>query len=250
MVKKKILFTLIISTLLLTACSSFPDLSEDDEYLVAEYGAGVVTNFYKEQKGLKPVTSEETTVAEEQATATESASQSPSVSGGGEVIPPVSTTDTTQEASEASTNGDENYFASDNLNTNNSTSLIENVLEITGVEVSILGYSVEDTYPTEAFAFAVNADKGKQLVVVEYDVWNSEDADAVMTLKSQNVTIKGVINGSKEVNASRTLLSNDIMNMNNSKFAPGEAKVGVVIFQVDEETAKSITSVEVKATKN
>lgn len=125
---------------------------------------------------------------------------------------------------------------------------LEEALNISGVELSVIGYAVESHYPLETFSFTVDANPGHKLLIVEYDVWNSADADAVMGVDASRASIKAVINGTEKVNVYKTMLKNDLMNMNGSKFKPGEAKTGVLIFSIKDELAEKITSVDILST--
>lgn len=234
---KKILSILLIFTVILSGCTSVIDLTAEEEDLIAEYAAGMMTKKYKESKGLiTEIKKEEPTVPEtesdpvqQETTAPADASINPIPSGG---------------AFEGEAG---NMPEGETISSQLAASTLEQVLNVEGVELSVIGYAVEDRYPTDEYAFSVEATKGHKLLIVEYDVWNSMDADAVMKLDAENAVIKVVINGTNSVNVFKTMLKNDLLNMNETAFAPGEAKTGVLIFNISDELAEGITSVNVDA---
>lgn len=224
-VKRKIISVLLILTFLLSGCDSVIQLTSEEEDLIAEYAAGMMIKKYKENNGIIPPAKSEPAMPETEAgteTGTEAGTENQTA------VPP-------------------DVFENETVGNLPAASTLEQVLNVRGVELTVLGYSVEERYPTEELAFSVEASEGHKLLVVEYDVWNSVDADAVMELDAENVVIRAVVNKSSRVNVFKTMLKNDLLNMNGTEFAPGEAKIGVLIFNVSDELAENITSVDVSA---
>lgn len=234
--KKKLFSILLITSMLFSGCTSVIELTEEQENLVAEYSAGLVIKAYKESQGIIPV------VKDEQPT--ESMTQAPTK--------PQETKPNNQDETNVppATSGDmlNNTTPTEEEFIQDSGITLMEVLDVEGVELSMLGYSVEEKYPLDDFAFSVEAPAGHKLLVVEYDVWNSVDAGSVMKLNPDNAVIKAIINGSDKVNVYKTMLKNDLLNMNDLEFAPGEAVTGVLIFKIKDEVATEITSVNITAT--
>lgn len=254
------------------------DLTEEEEDIIAEYAAGQLVYQYKVSKGLieiepptmpteettEPETpaQEETTAAPEQEIETippiVKTEETETTAPEGETVTSEQPVEPTQPANPTEPNGPTNpndstdpngdIHTSDNIGSSVGMASLMEALQVKGVELSVLGYTVEDRYPTEAYALSVEADAGHKLLVVEYDVWNSEDADAIMEINPDNAIVKATINGTDNVNIYKTILKSDLYNMNGVQFAPGEAKVGVLIFRISNELAENITSVQVKAT--
>lgn len=243
--KKKIFSILLIASMMLSGCTSVIELTAEQENLVAEYAAGLVIKAYKESEGIIPVLEEEEVTEPQYQTTTKPQESQTGASQGmtqpgdqnGTKVPPESSGDIT-----ITTPTEDAGFVQDS-----GITLME-VLNVEGVELSMMGYSVEDKYPLDDFAFVVEATAGHKLLVVEYDVWNSVDANSVMKLDAKNAVIKAVINGSDKVSVYKTMLKDDLLNMNDLEFAPGEAVTGVLIFQITDEMAANITSVDVTAT--
>lgn len=273
--KKQLLWIMAACSVFFTGCTQVIDLTEEEEDIIAEYAAGQLVYQYKISKGLielepptepteavtepESPTQEETTAAPDQqevetippivkreeteTTAPEGGTTEPTQAT--EPANPTEPNGSTEPNSPTEPNGD--IHTSDNIGSTVGMASLMEALQVKGVELSVLGYTVEDRYPTEAYALSVEADAGHKLLVVEYDVWNSEDTDAVMEINPDNAVVKATINGTEQIHIYKTILKSDLYNMNGVQFAPGEAKVGVLIFRISDEMAESITSVQVKA---
>ncbi len=224
---KKNFMILLCAATMMTGCASVVELTNEEEDLIAEYAAGTMISAYEEymHRFDIPVSAPGSQTPTEPAVTPQTPTQ------GTETETPAVVPETSAPVVEDS-----------------AQSLVES-LEITGVEITELGYFMADKYPEEAFAFTVEAPAGKQLLVVEYDAWNSVDAQSTMTVNAEDAIIRAVINGEKKVTVFKTLLRNDIMNMNEKVFEPGQAETAVLIFLVDDEMAADISSVEVVVTK-
>lgn len=256
--KKQLIWMTAVCFVFLAGCTQVIDLTEEDEDIIAEYAAGELVYQYKLSKGLieiEPPTMP-TEAATEEPTQEETTAAEPEKEGL-DTIPPLVKKDETETTAapegettgaDGPTNPDGDIHVSSNIGSDVGMASLMEALQVSGVEISVLGYTVEDRYPTEAYALSVEADAGHKFLVVEYDVWNSEDADVVMEIHPDDATIKAMINGTESIRSYKTILKSDLLNMNGMEFAPGEAKVGVLIFRISDEQAENITSVQVKAT--
>lgn len=267
--KKQLLWIMAACSVFFTGCTQVIDLTEEEEDIIAEYAAGQLVYQYKISKGLielEPPTEPTEAVTEPESSTQEETTAAPDQQEV-ETIPPIvkreetettapegGTTEPTQATEPAnptepngSTKPNGDIHTSDNIGSTVGMASLMEALQVKGVELSVLGYTVEDRYPTEAYALSVEADAGHKLLVVEYDVWNSEDTDAVMEINPDNAIVRATINGTEQINVYKTILKSDLYNMNGVQFAPGEAKVGVLIFRISDEMAENITSVQVKA---
>lgn len=241
-VKKKILILVSIMALSLSGCASVIDLTTEEEDMVAGYAAQSVVNMYLRSIGLGP---EESTPDDgetfteqnesESATTDSSVGIQPETDGAG-------LAGGTQDGLTTGQPGDGTQQQVDNI----SGSQLQEVLNVTGVEVAEMGYIIAERYPMEEYTFTVEAGAGRKLLVIEYDVWNSVDADSIMELDASDVVIKAKINGEKTINIFKTMLNTDILNMNGTQFVAGEAKTGALIFLIDDEWAEKIKYVELQ----
>lgn len=235
---KKNLIMILFAAWMLTGCTSVIELTSEEEDLIAEYAAGSVIDAYWEDKNKFNTSGNSTSILPlvTEAPTTDNIKGPESQNTQNVTQPADSVTVETTAPTTVGTSTD-------------STNDLVQALGITGVEVTQLQYYVVDKYPEDMYAFTVDAASGKKLLVVEYDVWNSVDAPATMTVNTEGVVIKAVINGSKKVNVHKTLLNNDIMNMNEKSFDAGQAETGVLIFMINEDDAADITSVNIEITK-
>lgn len=234
--KKKILIITMLAAFLLSGCAKVIELTSEEEDLIAEYVATQYINNYKKTFGLMPVDGGQENNTENSTHPTEA-----------ETLPGQSDVpqkpDVPQEPEET-----ESVIETTEYDPAIETDELVQALDIKGVELEMLGYSVESSFPKDSVAFVVEAPAGRKLLVVEYDVWNSVDAESVMELDTSRATIKAVINGTTQCNIYKTMLKEDILNMNGTKFAAGEAKTGVLIFSVKDEIAEDIQSVSLSVT--
>ena len=217
---------------MMTGCTTVVELTNEEEDLIAEYAAGTMIEAYDEyvHRFDIPVTTPNSQNPTEPVVTPQNPTETQTQAPTGENETPAVVPETTAPVEDGA------------------QKLVES-LGITGVEVTELGYFMADKYPQEAFAFTVEASAGKQLLVMEYDVWNSVDAQSTMTVDVEDAIIRAVINGEKKVTVFKTLLKNDIMNMDGKVFEPGQAETAVLVFLVDDEVAADITTVDIEISK-
>ncbi|MGN0160466.1 MAG: hypothetical protein ACI4AQ_03655 [Lachnospiraceae bacterium] len=263
--RKRVIMLAMSAVLLLSGCASVIELSSEEEDMIAEYAAQAFIKSYKKNLGLEETTESPSGEESSGNRGNGSGIGLPSI---GYRVPQNSNQETTSDTTETVAGNEESTAAVEETTKEElpvvtlpsdegtaaggsesaSGDTLEQVLGITGVEVSVIGYAVESRYPLEAYSLTVDAPSGHKLLIVEYDVWNSVDVDAVMGVDPSKASVKAVINGTERVNVYKTMLKNDLLNMNGTKFAPGEAKTGVLIFSIEDELAEKITSVDVLAT--
>lgn len=246
--KKKVAMVVMAGMFALTGCTSIIEMTAEEEELVAEYAADSVIDYYHDVKTqqqnkykVHPQQTEATkpakTEASTEAKVTE-ATKNDTTAGEGETTVDASNNETTQVAVNPAGDGSIPEYTAEELG---------RVLKVDGVELEMIGYSVVEHYPNDPYALAVDATKGYKLLVVEYDVWNSANNDAVMKVDGSQAIIKAVVNGTDQLSLYKTMLKQDLMNMNETEFKAGEAKTGVLIFRVAESVAENISSVNVSA---
>lgn len=249
--KKYFLWILAICLVFLSACTQVIDLTEEQEDIIAQYAAGELVYQYKTSKGIIELEQETTVNQNASEEYQQQEETTAAVQEEEQIIPQIVKKDDTHSDAvpegETSSGTVSDIQISSNTGSDVGMASLMEALQVSGVELSVLGYSIEDRYPTEAYTFSVEAEEGHKLLVVEYDVWNSEDTQAVMEIHPENAVIKAVLNGTDSVSVLTTMLNSDLQNMNDMQFEPGEAKVGVLLFHISDETADNITSVQVKA---
>lgn len=222
----------LLSVFMVTGCSSVYNLTTEDSDMVAEYAAGVLCNFaYVNERDyieLQKYLAEK----DRKQSASEMATEAPSTPSDTnvEVIDPMQT----------GTDGE-----------NNGSAVASNMAQILGMQdvlITCLGYEITDVYPKDEFALCTEATDGHKLIVVQYELMNLT-SDPVIMQVNEDVSVKAVINDSKNVKQYVTLLNDDIMNMNGKQLLSGEVIQGVFVFNVEEELCNNIASLNVIARK-
>ena len=104
-------------------------------------------------------------------------------------------------------------------------------LGLSGVTVSYKKVSVGNRYPTDAYAVCVPADSGCKVVAVEFTIKNTGSAVYNATTKSANVTMK-LSAGSGTYTQYKSMLKNDICNLDKVTINAGEEYTAAAVFQV------------------
>lgn len=262
--KRLIIAVMFVASLALTGCEQAYNISDDDLDKMAQYVADLMVEQYKISKGIVKVDKSGNKKTNYEVPAKPSATlpqQPDNVTDdvgnnvGGDSGPngnAQSTGNNQNVGSNQNTNNNQNSTGNANDNAFavvDSLAAITTALEIEGVEIEYIGYCVEERYPTDSFALTVEPSAGHKLLVVQYNVWNSENEKKTMSVNPKGVGIKAIVNGNENINVYKTLLNTDLMNMNGSKFEAGETKTGVLIFNISTELADNITSVDVSATR-
>lgn len=108
---------------------------------------------------------------------------------------------------------------------------ITEALGLSGVTVSYKKVSVGNRYPTDAYAVCVPADSGCKVVAVEFTIKNTGSAVYTATTKSANVTMK-LSAGSGTYTQYKSMLKNDICNLDKVTINAGEEYTAAAVFQV------------------
>ena len=210
-------------------------LSENEEELVAEYAAGVLMRYIADKKGglgnprptpapivVPPADEMEAPVDTEDITSsddtfddelpdTDSAADMPEDMAGGIAVPDKGLAET---------------------------------LELEGFEVEYTGYEVADIYPpTEegVLAFSMQAEEGKQLLVLHFDVTNTSSEDKLCDVLNKNVKFRITVNGGSRINEQMTILLNDLKSYSDT--VPAGQKVDtVLVFEVAPSVTEQISS--------
>lgn len=111
-----------------------------------------------------------------------------------------------------------------------------------GVFLAYDGYSVLSTYPESSKGYVINADKGKVLLVLNFDLYNSSDSEKEVSMLDQHATFQIKLNGKNIGYSSVTVLPNDMSSYEGSLDADAHESL-VLLSEIDEETSADITSV-------
>lgn len=125
---------------------------------------------------------------------------------------------------------------------------VETVLALPeGLKLTYLGYEITDSYPNdgENSYFSLLATRGNKLLVLKFEVTNTSDAEVAVDLLSSDERFLVTVNGEYTRRALTTMLDNDLTTyMGTLKGMEGAD--AVLLIEVSEEVANSISSVDIK----
>ena len=214
-----------------TGCNNqIPEMTEEENALITEYAAGLLLQYHADYDGrlvdtsvppeINPVVQEpavEETVSENTAE---------------EEIP--------NSDSTVSSNG-VGEIADSSLN-------ISQVIGAEGFDIVYRAYEVCDKYPSndsspEELFFSMKAGQGNKLLVLKLEITNTQAQEMVFdTLSMTDIDCKIIINGSNTQRAYVSMLENDFMAVNRN-FGAGEVYESVIITEMSEADAQTITTV-------
>ena len=113
--------------------------------------------------------------------------------------------------------------------------------------LSYQGYSVSSTYPESSKSYVVNADKGKKLLVLRFDLYNGTDSTKDVNMIPLNMMFQVVLNGKNLGYSSVTFLPNDLSSYVGKIDSRAHESV-VVLSQISAEESTSIESIGMIAT--
>lgn len=120
-------------------------------------------------------------------------------------------------------------------------------LDMKGIDITYKDCVVADEYPNDDSAlFVVEAEPGEKLVAVEYLLTNTTDNDITYSIPQDGLVFRLKVNDSKNVMSFKTLLLNDFSNMKNFVIEAGQSRTAVIVFELDEQDAQSLSTVEVR----
>jgi hypothetical protein len=105
--------------------------------------------------------------------------------------------------------------------------------------LSYQGYMVSSTYPESSKSYVVNADKGKKLLVLRFDLYNASDATKKVNMIPLNLLFQIILNGNNLGYSSVTFLPNDLSSFSGEIESRAHESV-VVLTQISEKDSTSI----------
>ena len=194
----------------------------------------------------EPVNSPETVATPEEPATTESeeaSQQEPSDNAMQE------TADNTQIAESDEAENSEGSSNDDSAGLSNAVTLSSDESQeiMDDIFLSYQGYSVSSTYPESSKSYVVNADKGKKLLVLRFDLYNGTDSAKDVNMIPLNMMFQVVLNGKNLGYSSVTFLPNDLSSYVGKIDSRAHESV-VVLSQISADDATSIQSLGMVAT--
>lgn len=179
---------LICATVMLTGCAdAMPDLTEEENAIIAEYAAGILLKYDKNYTEALPIMEEtveevvvEENVTEEPETVSENIVEQESVA---------LTEDTTET------------IVTD----------IGLFLGLQGINIKYTGCELAASYTEgENIAFSLDATPGNQLLIAKFDMTNTDSVDQNVDILNQGAKFRLILNGGERKTALYTMLLNDL----------------------------------------
>ncbi len=266
--------TAICLSLLTVGCGEkFPEMTQDEYDHTVEYAAGLLMRYSNNgqerliyvdakevEKQRKKDAEKEAEKAEEESGKKPAPAPAPAPEPEPEPAPSQNTEDTNAQDSQnigdaavaeqtAETNENEN--AADQAGTDNSEDSVlagatvlsadESQEIMDSIFLSYQGYSISSTYPESSKSFVVNADKGKKLLVLRFDLYNGSDSVKSVNMIPLNLTSQIVFNGRNLGYSAVTFLPNDLASYAGNIDSRAHESV-VILTQISESEATSIES--------
>ncbi len=260
--KKKLSMTamaLCIALVMAGCGEKFPELTEDEYNHTVEYAAGLLMKYSNNgQERLVVVDAKEVEKQrkKEAQAAAEQASQEASVKPE-PVSQPIQPEPEPEPETENITTDPENQTAQEpekepeqepeqetqtasNVDPNAIVLSSEQSQEIVSdIFLSYQGYMVSSTYPESSKSYVVNADKGKKLLVLRFDLYNGSNGSKDVNMIPLNLSFKIILNGQDIGYSSVTFLPNDLTSYKGTIDSRAHESV-VVLTQISEKDSKNI----------
>lgn len=225
MKKASILLCSMAAALLMTGCTTVPDLTPTETELISEYAVGVLLK-YDKNHGRRLVDTTGYELAEE----TEEPETEPM-----EEIPeePEPKPEETAEVVDVSQDEEE---------TQPGVSSVEAYYGIPNIMISYTGWEMADSYPPqsedETPFFSMDASEGMQLLVLKFNAQNLTGEDQTLNMMGYQATFRVSVNGEASKGALATMLVNDMQTFDS--VIPASSSVDMVsIVEVPEGTNPS-----------
>ncbi len=112
------------------------------------------------------------------------------------------------------------------------------------VEITYKGYEISTSYPSDSANgyLTVEAEQGKKLLILQFDISNGTAAEQAVDLFSSTAVYQVNVNGIYEQNALTTMLMNDMSTLVTTIPANGSQEV-VLVVEIEEDMADSISTI-------
>lgn len=215
----------------LSGCTQVTDLSEDETKLIAEYAADLLLSHdrgYDDRLQDGETELEENTDSEEVTEAEE-------------------TTERTEKTEEATEN-----VSGQAETTEGTMQDIAQIAGITGASIQYREYEVVKQYPASGEAenvVQIDAPQGYELLVLHFGVNTTQEQQVNVSFMDTNVEYELACNGSLAAKPMLTILTNDLTTLETT-VSPGQESEAVLVFQISDEVAQQLDSMELRVTYN
>ena len=260
-----LLSIVMMAVLLLSGCGEkFPDLTDEEYKQTVEFAVGLLMKYSNNDKeklvyvDAKEVQKERDKEARKAAQEEQNKQESQStpakqttpvreeevVTATDSNTEPFDETENADAAIASSTSGQESE-PEDNASVVSSNAVVLSSDQTQEIESDIFlsyqGYSVSSTYPESSKSYVVNADKGKKLLVLRFDLYNASDSTKKINMINQKLLFQILLNGNNLGYSAVTFLPNDLSSYI-GEIEPKAHESLVILTQISEDDSKSIKS--------
>ena len=114
--------------------------------------------------------------------------------------------------------------------------------------LSYQGYSVSSTYPESSKSYVINADKGKKLLVLRFDLYNASDSAKDVNMLKLDLLFQIILNGKNIGYSSVTFLPNDLTSYVGTIESRAHESLAILT-QIDEKNASNVDTLGLIMTK-
>ena len=112
---------------------------------------------------------------------------------------------------------------------------------IDDIFLSYQGYSISSSYPESSKSYVINAEKGKKLLVLRFDLFNASDSEKKVNVLEKNILYQIILNGKNLGYTSVTVLPNDLSSYVGTIDSKAHESL-VILTEISEEASKEIKS--------
>lgn len=245
---KKILVvcSIVILSFFTVGCSKVIELTEDESQIIAEYAAELLLKYdrnidLKYYDDTEPIVTTTEAVTEEVLDSEEPTE---------DTTEEITEEDTEEVTTEVATEEDiEDVY--DNVTPAASFDVAEFV-GLSDMNIYYSHYMLVDSYPSydqDGVYIEIEAPVGYKLLVLKFDVENAIDEPQYIDLYSMDISYNIIINDQKTAKQMLTILLDDLYTYQKN-IEPSMYEEAVVIFQLSDSIAESITDLKLKITYN
>ena len=115
--------------------------------------------------------------------------------------------------------------------------------------LSYQGYSVSSTYPESSKSYVVNANKGKKLLVLRFDLYNASDSPKEVNMLKLDLMFQIILNGKNIGYSSVTFLPNDLSSYIGTIDSRAHESLAVLT-QIDEKNSSNVETLGMIITRD
>ena len=115
--------------------------------------------------------------------------------------------------------------------------------------LSYQGYSVSSTYPESSKSYVINADKGKKLLVLRFDLYNASNSAKDVNMLKLDLLFQIILNGKNIGYSSVTFLPNDLTSYVGTIDSRAHESLAILT-QIDEKNASNVDTLGLIMTKD